>query len=98
MIINYHFSVFIYLSLVLIIPVLYGVFLKNDHRDRIILITVCSLMFVMLALRKPFSDVTVYRNFYESLKSVSFSDMMRYFHFIQVSSIIGVEWGYSFIC
>ena len=98
MIINYHFSVFIYLSLVLIIPVLYGVFLKNDHRDRIILITVCSMMFVMLALRKPFSDVTVYRNFYESLKSVSFSEMMRDFHFIKVSSITGVEWGYSFIC
>ena len=80
------------------IPVLYGVFLKNEYRDRIILITVCSLMFLMLALRKPFSDVTVYRDIYESLKSVSFSEMMKDFHFIKVSTFTGVEWGYSFIC
>ena len=98
MIINYHFTVLIYLSLVLIIPVLYGVFLKNEHRDRIILITVCSLMFIMLSLRKPFSDVAVYRDIYGSLKGISFSEMMKDFHFIKVSSITGVEWGYSFMC
>ena len=98
MIINYHFTVFIYLSLILIIPVLYGVFLKNEYRDRIILITVCSMMFLMLALRKPFSDVTAYRGIYDSLKSYSFSEMMKDFHFIKVNPATGMEWGYCFFC
>ena len=89
---------FIYLSLLLIIPVLYGVFIKNEYRDRIILITVCSMMFLMLALRKPFSDVITYSGIYESLKSVSFSEIMKDFHFIKGCSITGTEWGYSFIC
>ena len=89
----------LYLSLVLIIPVLYGVFLKNEYRDRIILATVCFMMLVLLSLRKPFSDVVVYQDIYNSLKGISLSEMIKDFHIIRTSGYGGgLEWGYSFIC
>lgn len=88
----------LYLSLVLIIPVLYGVFLKNDNRDKIILATVCSMMLILLALRKPFSDVVAYLDIYNSFKGVPFSEMIRDFHIIKTSSMAYGEWGYCFIC
>ncbi len=88
----------LYLSMVLIVPVLYGAFYKNEYRDRIILVTVCSLMFILLALRKPFSDLLVYEGIYKNLKEVSFSSMIKDFHLIKISEISGVEWGYTFIC
>ena len=88
----------LYLSMVLIVPVLYGVFHKNNNRDKIILVTVCSMMLILLALRKPFSDVTAYWEIYNSLKGVSFSEIIRDFHIISTSHIVYGEWGYSFIC
>lgn len=88
----------LYLSLVLIIPVLYGVFLNNEYRDKIILVTVCSMMFLLLSLRKPFSDILSYLDIYNSLKGVPFSEMIRDFHIIKTSSMAYGEWGYCFIC
>ena len=88
----------LYLSMVLIVPVLYGVFLKNDNRDKIILATVCSMMLILLSLRKPFSDIIAYRDIYSWLKGVPFSEMIRDFHIIKTSSIVYGEWGYCFIC
>lgn len=86
-----------YLSLIIVVPVLYGFFLKNEHRDRIILVTVCALIFILLALRKPFSDVNVYMERYNSLKGVTFSQMFHSFSIIRTDSL-GMEWGYCLIC
>ena len=88
----------VYLSMVLIIPVLYAVFLKNEYRDKIILSVVCFMMLILLSLRKPFSDVIAYFDIYNSLKGVPFSAMIKDFHIIKTSQIVYGEWGYCFIC
>ena len=88
----------LYLSMVLVVPVLYIAFRNNEHRDRIVLITVCSYMFILLALRKPFSDVITYAGEYEYLKSFTFGEIIKDFHFIKAGSLTGMEWGFEFLC
>ena len=88
----------LYLSMVAIVPVLYAVFYEKEYRDDMILAVVCSMMLLLLALRKPFSDVVSYQASYNSLKGVSFGEMLKAFHLIKTSNIGGMEWGYCFIC
>ena len=88
----------LYLSMVAIVPVLYTVFYKNEHRDKVILAVVCSMMFILLALRKPFSDVISYQTAYNSFKGISLREVLKDFHLIKTSSFGKMEWGYSFLC
>ena len=87
-----------YLPLVAAVPILYLAFYRNEHRDRIILSSVCIIMFLLLALRKPFSDIKTYQVMYEELRGVPFGDIIRDFHLVKACAISGCEWGYSFIC
>ena len=87
-----------YLPLVAAVPILYRAFYRNEHRDRIILSSMCIIMFLLLALRKPFSDVKSYQVMYEELRGVPFGDIIRDFHLVKACAISGCEWGYSFIC
>ncbi len=80
------------------IPMLYFAFYNNEFRDRIVLISVCSLMFLLLALRKPFSDVLNFGSIYNSLKEVSFSELIKDFHILGIGSLSVYEWGFSFLC
>ena len=89
---------FLYLSMVAIVPVLYTVFYKNEHRDKVILAVVCSMMFILLALRKPFSDIVAYQEIYNNLNGISFGTILKDFHLIKTSGITGEEWGFCFIC
>lgn len=88
----------LYLSMVAIVPILFAVLYKNENRDKIILTVVCSMMFILLALRKPFSDIVSYQDIYNSLRGISLGAMLKDFHLIKTSTLGGAEWGYCFLC
>lgn len=88
---------FLYLSLLLISPISLILFRKNEKKERIALSATCVAVFLLLALRSKDSgcDLTAYASMYETLKDVSFVEVLKSFVFFGKSPLVGVEWGYT---
>lgn len=87
---------FVYLSLVLISPLVYAIFRKKEYAEKLALGVTCIAAFLLLALRSKSSgvDLDAYCYEYEVLKNYSFSDILKGFGFLKKESFSGMEWGY----
>ena len=87
----------IYLSLLLIPPVVLFLLRKKENQEKLTLIITCSFAFLLLALRSKLSgvDMTAYYRMYETLKDVSFINVLKDFRLLRRGEIVGVEWGYT---
>lgn len=88
---------FLYLSLLLISPISLILFRKSEKKEKIALSATCVAVFLLLALRSKDSgcDLTAYASMYETLKDVSFVEVLKSFVFFGKSPLVGVEWGYT---
>ena len=87
---------FVYLSLVLISPLVYVIFRKKEYAEKLALAVTCIVVFLMLALRSKNSgvDLLAYDSMYEIMKQYSFADVIKDFKFLSKNTLVNVEWGY----
>ena len=88
---------FVYLSLILIAPLVYVIFRKKEYAERLALGVTCLVVFLLLALRSKDSgvDLVAYYDMYEVMKQYSFMEVLKDFKFLSKNTLLTVEWGYA---